>query len=205
MIRRGKNTRSLDDRILKAIRVQEIRPVFSGRDLLNLGSRAAVDQVLSRLARKGVIRRLRRGLYDVPRQNPVLGTLSPDPIVVAQAAAASGSSRLQASGAYAANLLGLSEQVPGRIVFLTDGTTRRLTIDRQVIELRRAAPRNLIGAGTTAGTAFQALRYLGRKGVTAKEVGILRRTLSAADRSALRDLLPQAPGWMHRALTQIAE
>lgn len=205
MIRRGKNAKSLDDRILKAIGEQSVRPVFSGRDFLNLGSRAAVDQVLSRLARKGVIRRLRRGLYDVPRQSPVLGTLSPDPIVVAQAAAAGGSSRLQASGAYAANLLGLSEQVPGRIVFLTDGNTRRVTIGRQVIELRRASPRNLIGAGTTAGTAFQALRYVGSKGVTAKEVGILRRTLSPQDRRALAALLPQAPVWMHPVLARIAE
>lgn len=53
--------------------------VFTPADFLDLGSRASVDQTLSRLTDQGVIRRLARGIYDYPKTSPRLGRLSPDP------------------------------------------------------------------------------------------------------------------------------
>ena len=96
-----------------------------------------MDKALSRLTARGVIRRLARGLYEYPREHPELGTLSPDLEKVAKALAGKHRIRLQPAGAYAANLLGLSEQVPAKIVFLTDGPSRTVKIGRQEIHLRR--------------------------------------------------------------------
>ena len=67
----------------------------------------SVGMVLTRLTRKGTIRQLARGLYDYPRHDPQLGLLSPTADNIAKALAGSGATRLQPSGAYAANLLGL--------------------------------------------------------------------------------------------------
>jgi hypothetical protein len=94
--------------------------VFVPADFLDLGSRKAIDIALHRLARKGTIRRLAHGVYDFPKEHPVLGTLSPSADDVASALAGRDRTRLQPAGAYAANALGLSEQVPANAVFLTD-------------------------------------------------------------------------------------
>jgi hypothetical protein len=178
--------------------------VFTPTDLLGVGGRAAVDQALSRLVRAGRVRRLGRGLYDLPRVHPTLGPLSPSPDVVAQALARSRCSRLQVSGARAANLLGLSTQVPTKLVYATDGGSRRVRLGRQTIELRKAAPRRLAGASTPAGAALQALRHLGPDGATDDVVAKLSGTLSARDKASLKRLLPAAPAWLHPTIDRIA-
>jgi Family of unknown function (DUF6088) len=178
--------------------------VFTPNDFLDLGGRDAVDKALSRLAANGPIRRLARGLYEYPRQHPELGTLSPDIQQVAKALAGKDRIRLQPAGAYATNLLGLSEQVPAKALFLTDGPSRTVKIGRQEIELRRTTPRTM-AAGRLSGLLMQAFRHLGREHITAKRMAHLKRTLPADERKQLIKDLPLAPTWMHPLFRELAE
>lgn len=195
---------SVSDKVLKAITRRGRGYVFTPEDMLSLGSRAAVDQALSRLTRTGKIRRLGRGIYDYPKISDRLGPLSPTPEAVAEALARTEGAHLQTSGARAANALGLTTQVPARLTFLTDGTPRSRRVGRQIIELKRAAPRKLRGAGTTAGTVLQALRYLGPEGVDERVVRHLSQILTARDKRELRSLISAAPGWARSAVEKIA-
>lgn len=178
--------------------------VFTPSDFLDLGSRASVDQTLSRLTDQGVIRRLARGIYDYPKTSPRLGRLSPDPDAVAAAIARKDGRVLQVSPARAANMLGLTTQVPAKAVYLTDGPSRTKQIGAQTIIMRNAAARNLVGAGKPTGAVFQALRYLGKDGVDASVVARLSRTIDADTRRALVKDALQAPGWMRPVVQQIA-
>ncbi len=157
------------------------------------------------LCDRGQIRRLAPGLYDYPRNHPKLGILSPTPEQIAQALADKDSSRLQPSGAYAANLLGLSEQVPAKAIFLTDATDRRITVGRQEIVLRRTTPRNMATAGRTSGLVIQSLRYLGRRHVDDSVVDVLARRLGKDDRQALVKDIRYAPAWVGAILRRLAE
>lgn len=176
---------------------------FTPSDFIGLGSADAVRIALFRLARKKTIRRLASGLYDYPRTHAQLGLLSPDPDVVAQALARSRGTRIQPFGAYAANLLGLSEQVPARIVFLTDGAPRRIRFGNQEIVLRRTTPRNMATAGRISGTVIQALRYIGKDRITSSHRQSLLRRLSAAEKQQLIKDRLNAPGWMRPLLEEI--
>ena len=179
--------------------------VFTPNDFLDLGGRDAVDKALSRLTARGVIRRLARGLYEYPREHPELGTLSPDLEKVAKALAGKHRIRLQPAGAYAANLLGLSEQVPAKIVFLTDGPSRTVKIGRQEIHLRRTTPRNMAAAGRLSGLLMQAFRSLGQQHITPQRLTRLKQTLPAKERKQLIKDLPLAPTWMHPFFRELAE
>ena len=154
--------------------------MFVPGDFLDIGSREAVDIVLHRLTRKGTIRRLARGVYDFPKEHPVLGLLQPSAEAVAKALAGRDHTRLQPAGAYAANALGLSEQVPAKAVFLTDGPSSDGEIGPMTIQLRRTTARNMAAAGRLSGLLIQALRELGREHLTPE-----RRTLEA--QSACRE------------------
>ena len=112
-----KTTQSIDSQILARIHGRGRSSVFVPGDFLDLGSREGIDLALHRLARKGTIRRLARGVYDFPKEHPVLGLISPSADTVARALAGRDRTRLQPSGAYAANILGLSEQVPAKAVW----------------------------------------------------------------------------------------
>lgn len=190
--------------VVKRIKRKGRGSVFVPKDFLDLGSRAAVDQALSRLARKETIRRLSRGVYDYPRQHKRLGVLSPSVDAVAKAVADRDGSKLQISGARAANMLGLSTQVPAKHIYLTDGQTRDIRAGNRTVSLRHAAPRNLIGAGQAVGVVFQALRYLGKNGVDDHAIGSLHRKLSQPDRIALAKAAKHMPVWMQDVVQQIS-
>jgi hypothetical protein len=200
-----KTTESTDSRILTRIRKRGRGSVLVPGDFLDLGSREAVDLALHRLAKKGTVRRLARGVYDYPKEHPKLGPLSPPADVIAQALAGRDRTRLQPAGAYAANVLGLSEQVPAKAVFLTDGPSRTIKVGPTTIQLRRTTPRNMAAAGRLSGLLIQALRELGEDHITPARIAHLKRTLPAEERRGLLKDLGIAPAWMHSILRKVAE
>jgi len=195
---------SVQHRILSRVRSKLSAKAFVPADFEGAGDRAAIDQALSRLAKAGSLRRVARGVYDVPRHHPKLGTLSPSLPQVAAAIARSTGSRLQVSGPQAANQLGLSTQVPATLTYLTDGTTRTIRVGNRAIELRHAAPRTLVGAGTAAGVVIQALRHLGRRNVTPDVINHVRSVLRDDDRKIVGAHVSKAPAWMRPALQAVA-
>lgn len=201
----GKHSQSIDKHILSRIYGKGRGCVFTPADFLDLGTRSAVDKVLSRNAKTGSIRKLARGLYDYPRSDPRLGVLSPSTDDIAKALRARDSTRLQPSGGHAANLLGLSDQVPVRVVYLTDGPARQVQLGKRRIVLKRTTPRNMVVAGTASGLVIQALRWIGQRHVDEqKVVSTLRRRLSDTDRQQLLKDLRYAPAWIAEIMRKVA-
>ena len=201
---RPKTNNSTADRIWRQVQNAAPDTVFHAGQFLDLDTRAAVDKALSRLVASGLLRRLARGMYHQPKQHPVLGDILPPVEAVAKALADRDHVRLQPFGGYAANLLRLSEQVPGRVVFLTDGKPRRLRYGQQVIQLRRASPRMMAAAGRMTGLVIAGLRYIGKANVTPERVAHLRKLLSPEDRRQLIEDIRLAPAWMHQHFRAIA-
>lgn len=200
----AKRPQSSEKAILDRIRGHGRGWAFTPRHFLDLGSRPAITSALRRQTEAGTIRQLGRGLYDYPKLHATLGPLSPTPEALAKAMAGRDRVRLQPSGAYAANLLGLSEQVPAKVVFLTDGPSRIVKVGAMTLQLRRTTPRNMAAAGRPSGLIIQALRHLGQEHITPARITRLRRALPADDRRALLKDLALAPEWMHSSLKELA-
>lgn len=160
------------------------------------GNGPAVGQALARLAKAGTLIRVRQGLYYLPRPHPILGQTSPDPTAVVEALMKGTGSQWQFSGPYAANRLGLSEQVPARILVQTDGTPRRVALGKLTLIFRHVAPRSLLGAGRPAGLVIQALRHLRKTGLLPAAVARLQQRLDAPTKADLAALAPKLPVWM---------
>jgi hypothetical protein len=205
MVRHKKSPQSVVAKILYRIRGSGRGSVIVPVDFLDLGSRQAVGVTLHRLAKKGLIRRLARGVYDFPKQHPILGPIWPSADTIAHALAGRDRTRLQPAGAYAANALGLSDQVPAKAVFLTDGPSRTVKIGPMTIQLRRTTPRNMTAAGRLSGLVIQAFRELGKDHVSPARVEHLKRTLPANQRWELLKDLKLAPAWMHPIFRELAE
>lgn len=199
------HSQPIEAQILAAIRRHGRGFVFVPSEFLDLGSRESVDVALHRLEKKGTIRRLARGVYDFPKEHPVLGTISPTADDVAKALAGRDKTRLQPSGAYAANVLGLSEQVPAKAVFLTDGPSRTVKIGRTTIQLRQTTARYMAAAGRLSGLLIQALREIGQDHITPERLKMLKSKLSADKRRELMKDIQLAPAWMHPIFRELAE
>lgn len=195
----------LDEAILKSFSSSKTGRVFSARHFEKLGSPEAVRQALSRLVKYGKIRRVARGVYDLPRQHPIIGQTSPDITAMVRTLMKKSQARWQFSGAYAANALGLSEQVPAKIVVLTSGISRRVMMGNLPLSFQHASPRNLLGAGHTTGLVIQALRYLGKNEITPARIQHLRKILDTKTKAGLLSLCPKAPVWMRPFVVEIAQ
>lgn len=194
---------TIDKSILARIRSSGSGRVFSPRQFLDLGGRSAVGVALHRLVKTGKIRRIRRGLYDLPRAHPITGQTAPNIMATVQALMDGSHAQWQFTGAYAANALGLSEQVPAKIIILTDGVPRNVSLGKLTLVFRRAAPRNLLGVGQRAGLVIQALRYLKGSADMPKHVDKLRKTLDADAKKTLASLAPELVAWMRPIAQEI--
>lgn len=195
---------SIDNKVFKRITGHGRGWVFTPADFKDLGSRTAVALALMRYKRDGTIRQISRGLYDYSRKDPILGILAPSIDQIKAALEVRDAVRLQPSGAYAANLLGLSDQVPMKIVFLTDGPARKLQIGNSQILLKRTTPRNMATAGRISGTVIQALRWLGNTNVNDRVISILKQGLNTEDKAQLFKDIRYAPIWIAQIIRTIS-
>lgn len=187
----------VQDVILDYLRRRGRGKVYTSKDLAHLGSRAAIDQTLSRLARDGTLQRLARGLYYYPRTNARLDmVVSPNAEEIADALARQTGSRIAPSGALAANRLGLSTQVPAKHVYLTDGRSREVQVGNQVFAMKHVAPKELPIGNPVSAAVFQALRYLGSDSIDDTVISRLRRHLSTKQRRQLLRDARYTTGWI---------
>lgn len=172
------------------------------KEFLHLGERAAVDQALSRLHRRGKLMRVGRGLYVRPLESR-FGNRPPPPGKVVQSLAEATGETIAPHGAVAANAFGLTTQVPVRSVYLTSGRTRQFKLGSQTVELRHAPGWQLLLAGRPAGEAVRAMSWMGKEEAE-RTVKVLERRLPRAELQALTAIRGRLPTWMAQALSPLA-
>jgi len=191
-----KHADSIDAAILDRIRSGPQDRVWTPQDFIDLGSRAAVDKALSRNCQNGSIRRAGRGLYHLPRNHPALGPLGPSYDAMQNLIQRKADGDVFPTGAHAANVLGLSDQVPMRSWHLTTGPSRRIRSGNSEIVLRHVSPRFVSTKNPKSAQVILALRWLGRRAVDDDVISTLRRNLSPSDRAGLLADAGCAPAWI---------
>ena len=170
------------------------------KELLHLGSRAAVDRSLSRLAQRGNLMRIGQGRYVQPVETR-FGTRLPSVEHVVRGLASSKGEEIVSHGATAANALGLTTQVPARSIYLTSGRSRQLKLGEQIVELRHAPKWQFTMAGSPAGEAIRALGWLG-KSDAGEAVQTLRQRLPVSAHKEIANARPGLPNWLAEQVSQ---
>ena len=187
---------SVEDKILRRIRGKPKGWVFTANDFWDYGSDASIRRALKNICDRGRIRRIARGMYDNPRTHSKLGVLEPTPEQIVAAIKTKQHTRTQPTGAYAANLLGLSTQVPGKVIFLTDGPDKQLKLGNRTIQLKNRSTRTMAGAGQITGLFIQALKHIGQKRFTKQHFKTLNQRLTPEQKKKLKRNIKLAPAWI---------
>ena len=179
---------------------------FTKTDFAAEFSEANIHQALSSLTKAGKIRRVCRGVYDYPRYSQLLGCqLSPDLDQVAHALARKFNWRIQPSGDAALNLLGLSTQVPGRWIYLSDGPGREYEIGDHSLVFKKSALKDVGFKYRESGLMVQALKALGREHVDQKVIERIRRQLESTTCDRILRDTRSATGWVYAAIKRICK
>jgi len=174
---------------------------LAAKELLHLGGRAAVDQVLSRLVKRGTLLRAGRGVYVLPVESS-FGIRAPSAVKMVEGLANQRGEIIVSHGAAAANALGLTTQVPMRSVYLTSGRNRHLILGAQSVEFRHAPAWQLIFPGRAAGDVVRALAWLGPE-KAGEALQTLRSRLSPPELEEVASARARLPTWMAQEVSAL--
>lgn len=164
------------------------------KELLHLGSRAAVDQMLSRMVKRGTLLRAGRGIYVLPVESR-FGTHAPSTRKIVEGLASKRGETIVSHGAAAANALGLTTQVPMKAIYLTSGPNRCLKVGAQTVEFRHAPIWQLIFPGRPAGDVVRALAWLGPL-KAGEAIRKLQSKMLASELEEVASVRARLPSWL---------
>lgn len=186
------------ERILEYARTLPEGALIGAKDALHLGSRAAVDQALKRLSERNELMRLAQGIYVLPVKTR-FGVRAPEAEKVVQALASTRAETIVPHGAAAANALGLTTQVPTKLIYLTSGPDREFKLGAQTVEMRHAPDWMLLPTKPAAGQAVRALDWLGERQANAA-LQTLKQKLSESTLQDLVAVRAALPSWMSKSI-----
>lgn len=195
---------SISDKIYESLKKLQPGTLVFPTDFLELGSNKAINMALSRLSKEGYVQRFAKGVYFTPKIDPLLGPVHPSLEDVAKAIADKEQIKIRPTGAYALNRLGLSTQVPMKIVYLTNGHPRNFKIGKGSITFRQTTPKVMAVENDLVFLAIQAMQELGKDGVTETVIARLTEVLKRVNVQQLRADAKLAPVWIGQILYSIA-
>jgi len=174
--------------------------IFFPKNFSKFGTSEAIRQALKRLEDKGFLIRLAQGIYLYPKEHKLLGTLYPSLEEIAKAISKRDKARIIPTGIQALNQLGLSTQVPLNLVYLTDGTSRTISVGENTIKFKKASPKILAVKSETNILIMQALRQLGKHNIDDKTLEKINKILQKVDRESIVHDMKLAPVWISKIM-----
>lgn len=168
--------------------------LFFLSDFRGLGAETAIRKALSRICKEGKIKRIAQGIYLLPEIDPLIGEIMPSMMSVAEAIAKKEHIRIKPVGSYALHKLGLTTQVPMKLVYLTDGAARTIKLGRTTIKFKPTTPKKLSSEGELSSLIIQALEELGTENIEAHVRNRIKELLLKENRKKLMKDLKLAPG-----------
>ncbi|MBE7644466.1 DUF6088 family protein [Tenacibaculum finnmarkense] len=169
----------------------------------SLGNVEAVKKSLLRLESKQFLIRLAHGIYLYPKQDKLLGVLYPSIEEIANAIADRDKAKIIPTGVKALNQLGLSNQIPMNIVFLTDGAARSIVIGKRTIKFKRTTPKNLAVKGKITSLVIQALKEIGKENVTEEQIKIISKHIQLEKEEIIEHDAKLSPAWISKIIKNI--
>jgi hypothetical protein len=192
--------KSVEKQIEKSITTKRKGTLFLPDDFLSYGSSEAIRKALGRLEDKKIIIRVSQGIYVQPMISKLIGPLTPSAEEVAEAIAKRDKIRTIPTGSYALNALGLSSQVPMKIVLLTDGSPREIKVGKRSIKFKRTTPKNLMAKGKISRLVIQALKEIGIGKIRIEEEHKILELLKKENVKDLKHDIALAPVWIQKLM-----
>jgi hypothetical protein len=192
--------KSTEIQILAVVKKKVKNSIFFPEDFLEIANSEAIRKALQRLVEKKKITRITHGIYVLPKQSKLIGEVLPSAEELAKAIVKRDKARIIPTGTYALNALGLSTQVPLKLVYLTDGAPRTIKVGNRTIVFRKTTPKNLAVKGELSSLAIQALKAIGNEKVKAEEEKKIIEILKSEDKKNLMHDIKLAPIWIANIL-----
>ncbi len=187
---------SVEYKIEKSIKSKPRGSLLFIEDFSHRGSAESIRKALQNLKEKGLVKSVAHGIYVRPVIDEYIGEVLPTAEEVAKAIARRDKIKLVPTGVYALNALGLSTQIPLKLVYLTDGAARTIKVGNRTIKLKRTTPKNLLAKGKISSLVIQALKQIGKDNATQDELNKIYKALEKEEQKNIKHDITLAPQWI---------
>ncbi len=161
-------------------------------------------KVLQRLTNDGQLMRLNRGIYYIPKKDDLLGIIKPTAEQIAESIAKRDKARIIPTGSFALHKLGLTTQVPMNVVYLTDGSPRKIRVGNQKITFKKTSPKILAVKHHLSGLIIQGLKEIGEGEVNASHLSQIEKIIvNSHEVSQVKINMRFAPVWIQKIVMKI--
>ena len=196
---------SIHNQIKEQIKRKRKGNIIFANDFKEFGSGDAIRQVLSRLCKEEFIIRLSIGIYLYPKISKQIGIVFPSVEDIAKAIAKREKARLIPTGIYALNRLGLSTQVPMKVVFLTDGAPRVIKVGKKAtVKFKKTVAKHLAFKGEISTLVIFALKEIGKGNVTDSEFQRIKEVIAYEKQENIRHDATLAPEWISEIIIKLS-
>ena len=195
---------STHNQIKSAILENRKGKIIFSSDFSQYGTDVAIRHAFSRLCKEGFLIRLSAGIYLYPEIDKEIGVIYPSIEKIAKEIAKQEKARIIPTGVYALNALGLSTQIPMRVVFLTDGTPRMINIEGEAsIKFKKIAPKYLSFKSKLVSLIVFALREIGENKATREQLEKIKTLLKNEQKEIITNDLTLAPAWVKNTIIEL--
>ncbi|MGL1886273.1 MAG: DUF6088 family protein [Reichenbachiella sp.] len=191
---------SVEEKIENYIKSKPKGALMFPDDFMDIGSSEAIRKALQRLENKQAIKRVAQGIYVRPKISAYIGEFLPSAEEIVAGIAKRDKIRIVPTGVYALHALGLSTQMPMKLVFLTDGAPREILLGKRSVKLKKSTPKALLAKGKISSLVIQALREIGKDKVTAEEEQKILVLLNKESKKDLGHDIKLAPVWIQKIM-----
>lgn len=192
----------VENKIAEVLKSHPKGSVLFVDDFLDFGNPESVKKALFRLKEKEILVRLAHGIYLYPKIDATIGVLFPSTEDIAKAIARRDKARIVPTGVHALNKLGLSTQVPMKVVYLTDGAARSIKVGKRTITFKNTGPKNLLAQGEISSLVIQALKTIGQSKVNDEIIAKIQDLLKKEETENIINDAKLAPAWINKILIQ---
>ncbi len=195
-----------DNAVRERILGLERGTIFFPSNFDDIATDTAIRQMLSRMVKRGEIIRVSRGIYCYPRSNPALGLdiIPPSAEEIAQRVAERDKVKIIPTGDQALNQLGLSTQVPGNAVYITNGARKKISLGKgRSIVFRESNEFRLFDfKSKVMMLAVSAMRSIGESRITDDILSALKKIVRNVSPEIYKRDIRLAPVWVRKKLEE---
>lgn len=195
-------TSTIKSAIIKDIEGSQPHSIFFISDYAEIGSAETIRKILREAVIKGILEKAGHGIYFKPKTSR-FGNVPVPLEKIANEIANRDKCLILPTGSTAANLIGLSTQVPMNLSYITTGSTRTISINGRKIFFRHAAPKNFAAKGKVIPLLIQGLRETGENNISTAEADAIKRFIDNQKDPYLHEDLLLAPVWIQRIIKNL--
>lgn len=195
----------IDKDILNRLNEQNIK-VFTINDIIDLGSYDNLRKILERMTKSGILRRLIRGVYEIPKYNKTFNMIAPPSIdEIAKALARNFNWDIYPSGNYALNILGVSTQIPSKYIYISSGPNRKYEYEGNIIVFKHATLKETNSFSYITNIVIQAFKELGKDNITDDIIKLICQKFSSDEIKLICEEAKKTTIWIYQNILRLKE